>query len=383
MAVSVSIPADFLPLPASLDATKSANLRYVSDRVPGIRRRCHGHRFAYFDEQGNRVTDEPTLARIKSLAIPPAWIQVWISPFANGHIQATGRDSRGRKQYRYHNRWRSVRDETKYAHVLQFAESLSAIRHQVEKDLKLPGLPRRKVIAAVVRLMELTLARVGNAEYAKRNHSFGITTLRNRHVHISRGRIELDFNAKSNVPHHSIVSDRKLARILKNCRDLPGSELFQYVDEVGNRHSVDSGDLNEYLRSASGRDISAKDFRTWAATNLALMEFAKLADLPPSKKKEVLVINKVASELGNTPAVCRKCYIHPAVINSYRAGRLKLPRVRTVDESQIPDVWMVETRTLRQLTRELAAGIQPRRLCNRTAVRLSGRSKERARRSRP
>jgi len=170
--------------------------------------------------------------------------------------------------------------------VLQFAESLSAIRHQVEKDLKLPGLPRRKVIAAVVRLMELTLARVGNAEYAKRNHSFGITTLRNRHVHISRGRIELDFNAKSNVPHHSIVSDRKLARILKNCRDLPGSELFQYVDEVGNRHSVDSGDLNEYLRSASGRDISAKDFRTWAATNLALMEFAKLADLPPSKKKK-------------------------------------------------------------------------------------------------
>ena len=370
-----------LPLPASLEAVKTANLRYVSDRIPGIRRRRQGHGFAYFDEHDQRITDETTLARIKTLAIPPAWSVVWICPVANGHIQATGRDARGRKQYRYHHRWRSVRDETKYAHVLEFAAALPAIRRQVEKDLELPGLPRAKVIAAVVRLMELTLARVGNPEYAKQNQSFGITTLRNRHVHISRGRIELDFNAKSNVPHHSIVSDRKLARILKNCRDLPGSELFQYVDEAGNRHSIDSGDLNEYLRRVSGCDISAKDFRTWAATNLALMEFAALADASPSKKNEVLVIKKVAAQLGNTAAVCRKCYVHPAVINSYRTGRLKLPRMHHIDESRIPEVWMVETRTIRLLRRELESAIEPAHRRKGAAARHPSGSKQRAPRS--
>jgi DNA topoisomerase I len=326
----------------SRGAAKRARLAYVSDRQMGIGRNGRARTFLYRDHRGLRITDAAVLARISSLAVPPAWTDVWICRRPNGHIQATGRDARGRKQYRYHPRWRQVRDETKYHHIVEFARVLPVIQRHVQTDLKLRGLPREKVIAAVVKLMELTLARVGNTEYAHNNHSFGLTTLRNRHVRIRGGSIELDFSAKSNLEHHSVVSDRKLARIVKNCRDLPGSELFQFIDGDGRRHRVDSGDLNEYLRMASGLEISAKDFRTWAATNLAIREFATLEDLRPSKKGELIVIRKVAERLRNTPAVCRRCYIHPEAISAYHRGAF----AKMKERCRSADIWRVEPRFL-------------------------------------
>lgn len=311
------------PDPEAILAAKSAKLRYVSDQDAGIvRARQHG-RFVYRDSAGKEITDAPVLDRIKALAIPPAWTNVWICASADGHLQATGRDARRRKQYRYHARWRAVRDENKYEHLLDFARSLPAIRRRVQQDLSRPDLPREKVLAAVVRLMERTLARVGNAEYARENQSFGLTTLQNRHVTIKRDKITLDFRAKSGVQCRRVVSDKKLARILKHCRDLPGSELFQYLDENGDRHSIDSSDVNDYLRNASGRDITAKDFRTWAGTNLAIVAFCALKEEKPTKKSELEVVRSVAQQLGNTVAVCRKCYIHPAVISSYHGGSLR------------------------------------------------------------
>src|SRR5581483_4035244 len=291
----------------------------------GIARRRTGSGFVYRDADGKPVRDKATLERIRKLAVPPAWTEVWISPNPDGHIQATGRDARGRKQYRYHARWREKRDETKFEHMLAFGAALPRIRARVERDLALPGLPREKVLAAVVRLMEVTLARVGNPEYARENQSFGLTTLQNRHVKIRGGTIELDFRAKHGIRHHSVVGDRKLARILKQCRDLPGSELFQYVDEQGERHAIDSNDLNEYLREISGQDITAKDFRTWAATNLAALALRGLEAFDSeakAKKNVVQAVEAVAKLLGNTPAVCRKCYIHPAIFDGYLDGTL-------------------------------------------------------------
>src|ERR1700722_6225066 len=323
MGAAVTLLNGSAPDPEAILAAKCAKLRYVSDRDAGIARaRQHG-RFIYRDSAGKEIADGPVLARIKALVIPPAWTNVWICASADGHLQATGRDARRRKQYRYHARWRAVRDENKYEHLLDFARSLPAIRRRVQQDLSRPGLPREKVIAAVVRLMETTLARVGNTEYARENQSFGLTTLQNRHISIRRDRIELDFRAKSHVQYHRLVSDRKLARILKNCRDLPGSELFQYVDEDGVRHSIDSSDVNEYLRQISGREITAKDFRTWAGTNLAILAFCALKEEKPSKKSELLVIKRVAEQLGNTVGVCRKCYIHPVVITRYYDGSIQ------------------------------------------------------------
>ncbi len=338
----------------AIAAARAAKLRYITDDRPGITRERVGDSFIYRDSHGDEITDEKELARIRSLAIPPAWTGVWICPITNGHLQATGRDARGRKQYRYHPRWRAVRDEAKFERMLEFAEVLPAIRRQVDKDLALPGLPREKVLAAVLRLMERTLARVGNPEYARENHSFGLTTLKNRHVRISRNTIELDFNAKSNIRHHSTVSDRKLARILKNCRDLPGSELFQYLDEAGERHAIDSNDVNEYLRTISGCDISAKDFRTWAGTNLALMAFCAIEEDAPSKKIEVQVIKEVARQLGNTPAVCRKSYIHPAVISGYHSRALREDLASELPNN-IPEVWLAE----RKMIRFLKAAMRP------------------------
>lgn len=309
---------------AVMAAAKAAHLRYVSDRQPGITTERTKDGFVYRNSQGSTINDRGELARIRAIAVPPAWTAVWICPHRNGHIQATGRDSRGRKQYRYHSQWRSVRDETKFEHMLVFGGALSAIRSRVEADLAKPGLPREKVLAAVVRLMERTFARVGNSEYARHNESFGLTTLRNRHVRVSRERIELDFRAKSGIQHHSVVTDRKLARIIKNCRDLPGSELFQYLDEDGTRHSIDSGDVNDYLREVSGREITAKDFRTWAATNLAVLATLQLNEGKPTKKGSLQIVKQVAEQLGNTPAVCRKSYIHPMVLENYLDGALKL-----------------------------------------------------------
>jgi DNA topoisomerase-1 len=343
------------PSPEALQAAKVARLRYVNNRIPGISRERDDNGFVYRDQNGKQINDPDVLARIKSLAIPPAWTDVWICPTSNGHIQATGRDARGRKQYRYHDRWRAVRDENKFEHMLTFAKVLATIRRRVEKDLARPNLPREKVLAAVVRLMETTLARVGNPEYARENNSFGLTTLKNRHVRITGGKIELDFNAKHSIRHHSVVSDRKLARILKNCRDLPGSELFQYVEENGERHSITSNDVNDYLREISGEDITAKDFRTWAATNLAMIAFSALEEEQPSKKSQLEVIRQVAQQLGNTPAICRKCYIHPVVLNGYLAGNLRVGNL-TISEAEenLPEVWGAERKVLRYLRKMLA-----------------------------
>jgi len=271
------------------------------------------------------VRDIAMLKRIRSLVIPPAWTAVWICPYANGHIQAIGRDKRGRKQYRYHPRWREVRDESKYGKMLIFGRVLPAIRERVDADLRQRGLSRERVFAAVVRLMEITLFRIGNSEYARTNKSYGLTTLRDRHVEIDGTRIHLSFRGKRNIRHETDINDRRLARIIKDCRDLPGYELFQYIDDEGRRHTIDSADVNDYLREISGEEITAKDFRTWAATNLAalaLQEF-ELFDTEAKKKQAVVrAVEKVAKHLGNTPAICQRCYIHPAIFDGYFDGTL-------------------------------------------------------------
>ena len=361
-------------------AARNAHLRYVSDRRPGITRERKGDGFIYRDPSGAIIADREELARIKRIAVPPAWTNVWICPVESGHIQAVGRDARGRKQYRYHPRWRSVRDETKFEHILLFGRSLPAIRRQVEADLSKPGLPREKVLAAVVRLMETTLARVGNPEYARQNESFGLTTLRNRHVRITRERIELDFHAKHGIRHHSVVSDRKLVRILKNCRDLPGSELFQYIDEDGERRAIDSADVNDYLRNISGREITAKDFRTWAATNLAVLALDALREAKPTNKGLARAIRQVADQLGNTPAVCRGSYIHPAVMDGYLAGALNLTVPEIDARGHPPEMWILERRVLRFLDARLAAA--PSRRTLKAALKASIKSARHRRRMR-
>ena len=308
-----------------VESAKAARLRYVSDAKPGIRRQRKGKGFRYFHPDGSAVTDEETLGRIRSLAIPPAWRGVWICPAANGHMQASGRDARGRKQSRYHPRWREVRDETKYERMTLFGAALPKIRERVERDLALPGLPRERILAAIVRLLETTFIRVGNSEYAKTNHSYGLTTLRNKHVAVKSSTVTFNFQGKSGVEHSIDLQDRRLARIVERCRDLPGYELFQYLDNEGNRHSIDSADVNDYLREIAGDDFTAKDFRTWAGTVLAceLLRQAEPADSQTQAKKNVVAaIKTVAERLGNTPSVCRKCYVHPAVMESYLTGAM-------------------------------------------------------------
>jgi DNA topoisomerase-1 len=279
----------------------------------------------YLTPDGKRLRDAATLERIRTLVIPPAWTDVWICTDPRGHLQATGRDARGRKQHRYHPRWRQVRDETKYDRLIGFAQSLPAIRRRTAEDLGLVGLPREKVIAAVVQLLEKTLIRVGNDEYAKRNRSYGLTTLRDGHVEVNGARVRFAFRGKSGVEHEVDLDDRRLARIVKQCRDLPGYDLFQYLDAEGRRQSIESADVNAYLRSISGNDYSSKDFRTWAGTVLAT---ELLRDLDPfraeteAKKQIVRAVESVAQRLGNTKAVCRKCYIHPAVFDAYMDGSL-------------------------------------------------------------
>ena len=308
-----------------VESSKLAGLRYVSDEKPGITRRRRGKSFQYFDPDGKPIRDKDEIARIKSLAIPPAWINVWICPRANGHLQATGRDAKGRKQSRYHPRWREVRDETKYERMKLFGEALPIIRERVEKDLALPDLPREKVLATIVRLLETTFIRVGNAEYAKENHSYGLTTLRNKHVDVEGATVRFKFQGKSGKRHEIDINDRRLARIVKRCLDLPGYELFQYVDDDGSTHTVDSSDVNEYLRTIPEQPFTAKDFRTWAGTVLAclaLREFEIFESATQAKKNMIQAVKTVAEQLGNTPAVCRKCYIHPAVLDSYMTGEL-------------------------------------------------------------
>ncbi|HEY4542524.1 MAG TPA: DNA topoisomerase IB [Noviherbaspirillum sp.] len=304
---------------------KVPGLRYVTDTRPGITREANGPGFRYRDADSKPIEDEATLARIKALAIPPAWVDVWICPHPNGHIQATGRDARGRKQYRYHARWRAVRDEAKYERMLGFARALPAIRARVAQDLKRPGLPREKVLATIVELLEATMMRIGNEEYARQNKSFGLTTLRDRHVRIDGSEVQFRFRGKSGVMHSVTVTDRRLARIIRGTRDLPGQELFQYLDDGGEMRSVDSADVNDYLREISGEDYTAKDFRTWSGTvlaALALQEYEKVDSDAQAKKNVVRAIESVAEKLGNTPSVCRKCYVHPGVIESYLDGTM-------------------------------------------------------------
>ena len=308
-----------------LESAKAAGLRYVTDAKPGIQRKRSGKGFRYLDASGAPVRDKETLARIRSLVIPPAWQRVWICPTSNGHLQATGRDAKGRKQSRYHPRWREVRDETKYERMMLFGRALPAIREHVDHDLALPAMPRSKILATIVRLMETTFIRIGNEEYARGNQSYGLTTMRNKHVAVSGSTVHFEFNGKSGVRHTIDLNDRRLARIVKQCRDLPGYELFQYVDENGERHSIGSADVNDYLREIAGDYFTAKDFRTWAGTVLAtamLREFEPFESETQAKKNVVEAIKAVAKRLGNTPSVCRKCYVHPAVIDSYLGGRM-------------------------------------------------------------
>jgi DNA topoisomerase-1 len=320
------------------ESAAAAGLRYVPDEAPGIRRRRAGRGFSYIGPDGAPIRDAAQLARIKALAIPPAWTDVWICPNPRGHLQATGRDAKGRKQYRYHPRWREVRDAVKYDRMLAFAEALPVIRRGVEAHLALPGLPREKVLATVVRLLEETRIRVGNEEYRRQNGSFGLTTLRDRHAKVTSATLSFHFKGKSGKEHHVKVSDRRIARIVRRCRDIPGQELFQYVDEEGQRHAVDSADVNDYLRELSGGDFTAKDFRTWAGTLLAARYFRTGAPHTPettqaeSQRLVNQTIEQVAAELGNTVAVCRKCYIHPAVVDAYLAGAFA-----AIDALQAPD----------------------------------------------
>lgn len=304
-----------------------AGLRYAADDEPGIRRVIRGKGFAYLDRNGRAIRDAGTRERIKRLAIPPAWTDVWISSDPEGHLQATGRDARGRKQYRYHADFMKARDETKYHRLLEFARALPGIRRRVALDMGRRGLPREKVVATVVHLLDSTLIRVGNTDYARRNGSFGLTTLRDRHVAVEGGALRFAFTGKSGKTWQLKISDRRVARIVKSCQDLPGQHLFQYLDEDGSRRAVGSADVNAWLREVSGREITAKDFRTWAGTvlaALALTEFEAVDRAVTAKANVRAAIERVARRLGNTPTICRKCYVHPEILDSYLDGGLAL-----------------------------------------------------------
>jgi len=310
---------------SSYHCARAAGLRYVSDAAPGIARQQRGKVFRYLHPDGSPVRDRPTLGRIRALAVPPAWREVWICVRDDGHLQATGRDERRRKQYRYHRRWREARDETKYGRLIPFARALARIRRRVGRDLALPGLPREKLLATVVRLLETTLIRVGNEEYARENESFGLTTLREHQVRVRGEKLRFSFRGKSGVEHRIELTDRRLASIVRRAQDLPGEELFQYVDDGGDTRRVDSDDVNAYLKEISGEDFTSKDFRTWAGTLLAaraLHALAPFASHAEAKRNIAQAIEAVAKALGNTRAVCRKCYVHPAILESYLEGRL-------------------------------------------------------------
>jgi DNA topoisomerase-1 len=308
-----------------VESAKEAGLRYTTDAKPGIARRRAGKGFRYVGPDGETVRNPDTLRRIRSLVIPPAWKDVWITTDPRGHLQATGRDAKGRKQSRYHPRWRAVRDETKYERMLLFGTALRRIRERVEEHLALPGLPREKVLATVVRLMDSTLIRVGNDEYAKENKSYGLTTMRRKHVKVNGSQLVFRFRGKSGVLHEVGVQDRRLARIVRRCQELPGYELFEFLDAEGKAHAIDSMDVNDYLREISGGEFTAKDFRTWAGTvltSMTLRKFEVFESETQAKKNVVQAIKDVARRLGNTPAVCRKCYVHPGVLECYMTGSL-------------------------------------------------------------
>ncbi|MEN3368501.1 MAG: topoisomerase [Verrucomicrobiota bacterium] len=321
--------------PDPVEVAEDAGLRYVSDDQPGFTRKRKGGDFEYFDTGGKRIRDETRLLRIRRLAIPPAYEDVWICASANGHIQATGRDARGRKQYRYHERWREARDENKYDRMLVFGKALRKIRRRVNKDLARRGLPRNKVLATVVQLLERTFIRIGNEEYAKENKSFGLTTMRNHHVDVTGERLKFSFKGKGGVKHEVDVSDRRLAKIIRQLQDLPGQDIFQYVDDEGERRNITSEDVNDYLREITGEEFTAKDFRTWAGTVLAAMAlnaqkaFKNKTQANKNIKDAIAAVSKI---LGNTPTICRKCYVHPAVLENYlKGGTIEGLRQKTKD----------------------------------------------------
>jgi DNA topoisomerase-1 len=340
-------------------------LRYVVDAAPGIRRRRCGPGFEYIGPEGDRITDAETLIRIRSLAIPPAYRNVWICVDPNGHLQATGIDARGRKQYRYHPQWRTLRDAHKFERMLAFGRALPRIRRAVALDLKQPGMPRERVLATIVRLLDTTLIRVGNEEYARDNGSYGLTTMRNRHVQVSAGAVRFAFRGKGGITHRVEVNDPRVARVVRRCRDLPGQELFRYVDDAGAPRSVGSGDVNDYLREITGGEFTAKDFRTWHATiaALELLAASRFATASEAKRQANAAIAAIAQRLGNTPAVCRKSYIHPAVVDAFLAGELggeaassgakRLLRllVALARRNRKPPVRVVVPRTAREGTR--------------------------------
>ncbi len=310
--------------PHPAESARAVGLRYVNDDQPGIRRVKVGAGFRYEDASGKPVRAS-ALRRIRSLVIPPAWTDVWICAHADGHLQATGRDDKRRKQFRYHSLWREVRDATKYDRMIEFGQVLPRIRKRIARDAAKPGLSREKVLATIVRLMDLTFIRVGNDEYAKQNRSYGLTTMKDQHVKIRGERVQFSFRGKSGKYHAIEVEDRRLARIVKHCQDIPGQDLFQWIGPDGKRHDVTSGDVNEYLREISGSDFTAKDFRTWAGTVLAaeaLTATNKFETQKQAKKNIKEAIDRVAEQLGNTPAVCRKCYIHPFVLDGYMQKKL-------------------------------------------------------------
>lgn len=348
------------------DAAESAGLSYVSDEEPGIARHKAGKGWFFRMPDGRKVTDKQVLARIRSLAVPPAYTHVWICTREDGHIQATGRDAKGRKQYRYHPAFREVRDSVKYEHVTAFAETLPHIRATVKQHMALHGLPRQKVLATIVHLLETTLIRVGNEDYVKQNHSYGLTTLRDPHVHVNGGELRFEFKGKSNKVWKLKVRDRRVAKIIRACQELPGQQLFQYIDHEGVRHGVDSHDVNQYLREITGRDITAKDFRTWAGTVLAALALNELGaiDTQAKAKKNVrAAIEHVSSRLGNTATICRKCYVHPEVLNSYMSGELLLEIKQEVDaelRENLPSLKPEEAAVLALLEGRLQHEIQRR-----------------------
>jgi DNA topoisomerase-1 len=351
------------------EAAESAGLTYVTDAKPGIRRKRAGKGFSYVGPDGKPVRDERTLERIRKLAIPPAYSDVWICPRPNGHIQATGRDAKGRKQYRYHPTFREVRDSTKYEHMLEFARGLPAIRDTIAGHMRLRGMPREKVLATVVYLLENTLIRVGNDDYVKQNKSYGLTTLQDKHVKVEGAELKFQFKGKSGKTWNLKIKDRRIARIVKECQDIPGQELFQYLDGEGKRQDVTSADVNAYLKEITGRDITAKDFRTWAGTvlaALALAEFETFDSDARAKKNVRAAIERVSSKLGNTPTICRKCYVHPEILHSYLQGEMML-EVKEQVENELRDnlatlkpeeaavLGLLESRLSRDLTETLRA----------------------------
>ena len=365
-------------------AVPAAELHYVSDGTPGIRRRRAGKAFAFYGPDGRLIRERAEIGRIKRLAIPPAWTDVWICPDGQGHLQATGRDARGRKQYRYHPGWSATRDAAKFDRMLAFARTLPQIRARVAEDQALRGLPREKVLATIVRLLEVTLIRVGNQEYARENRSYGLTTMRDRHVDFDGAEIVFAYRGKGGKLHRTTLRDRRMARIVRSCQELPGQHLFQYLDEQGSRQSVDSADVNAYLREITGEPFTAKDFRTWAGTvlaSVALSAFESFDSEAAAKRNVTRAIEQVAAQLGNTVAVCRKSYVHPEIVECYLEGSLLevlQGRVEEVLRDDLAGLRSEEAAVLVLLQQRLSREARRRRA---SAPRTGGELKETLRRA--